>query len=91
MQDRASGAIKERQRRIWTSGDYARIGNSIAILGELLCEAVDLRSGQSVLDVATGSDNTAFQTVSKPRIRPRRSAGVASAWHLRGGSLVTAP
>ncbi len=43
------GAIKERMHKVWTSGEYARIGNPIAIMGELLCETVDLRSGQRVL------------------------------------------
>ena len=59
------GAIKERMRKIWTSGQYARIGNPIAIMGELLCEAVDLRSGDAVLDVATGSGNTAISAARR--------------------------
>jgi ubiquinone/menaquinone biosynthesis C-methylase UbiE len=53
-------AIKERMHKIWTSGEYARIGNPISIMGELLCEAADVRSGEKVLDVATGSGNTAI-------------------------------
>jgi ubiquinone/menaquinone biosynthesis C-methylase UbiE len=48
-------AIKERMQKIWSSGDYAKIGNPLVIMGELLCEAVDLRSGGEVLDVATGT------------------------------------
>ena len=60
-----AGAIQERQLKIWTSGDYARIGNPIAIMGELLCEAVDLRSGDKVLDVATGSGNTAISAARR--------------------------
>ena len=52
--------IKERQRRAWASGDYAMFGAALLIMSELLCEAVDLRSGQRVLDVATGSGNTAL-------------------------------
>lgn len=59
------GAIKERMHKIWTSGDYARIGNPISIMGELLCEAVDLRSGERVLDVATGSGNTAISAARR--------------------------
>lgn len=58
-------AIKERQRRIWTSGDYAKIGNPLVIMGELLCEAVDLRAGERVLDVATGSGNTALSAARR--------------------------
>lgn len=60
-----SNALKERQVKIWTSGEYARIGNPIAIMGELLCEAVDLRSGDDVLDVATGSGNTAISAARR--------------------------
>ncbi len=58
-------AIKDRQVKIWTAGEYARIGNPIAIMGELLCEAVDLRSGDTVLDVATGSGNTAISAARR--------------------------
>src|SRR5215210_51887 len=52
--------IKERQQRAWASGDYAMFGATLLIMSEVLCEAVDLRSGQQVLDVATGSGNTAL-------------------------------
>ena len=52
--------IKERQRRAWASGDYAMFGAALLIMSELLCEAVDLRPGQRVLDVATGGGNTAL-------------------------------
>ena len=40
-----------------SSGDYAVIGTTLQIVGETLCEAVDLRSGQRVLDVAAGNGN----------------------------------
>lgn len=53
-------AVKERQRRAWASGDYAAFGAPLLIMGELLCEVVDLRPGWRVLDVATGSGNTAL-------------------------------
>ncbi|CAA9413466.1 SAM-dependent methyltransferase [uncultured Rubrobacteraceae bacterium] len=52
--------IKEHQQLAWASGDYAMFGAALSIMGELLCEAVDLRPGQRVLDVATGSGNTAL-------------------------------
>jgi len=32
--------VRKRQQRIWSSGEYARIGNPLVITGELLCEAV---------------------------------------------------
>ncbi|HJZ46220.1 MAG TPA: class I SAM-dependent methyltransferase, partial [Roseiflexaceae bacterium] len=50
-------AVKRRQQATWSSGDYAVIGTTLSITGELLCEAVDLRSGQRVLDVAAGNGN----------------------------------
>jgi ubiquinone/menaquinone biosynthesis C-methylase UbiE len=50
-------AIKGRQQIAWGSGDYAMIGTTLQIVGESLCEAVDLRSNQRVLDVAAGNGN----------------------------------
>ncbi len=50
-------AIKSRQRIAWGSGDYSVIGTTLQIVGETLCEAVDLRGNQHVLDVAAGSGN----------------------------------
>ncbi len=50
-------AIKNKQRIAWSSGDYAVIGTTLQIVGEALCEAVDLRSNQRVLDVAAGNGN----------------------------------
>src|SRR5215217_3804264 len=50
-------AVKRRQQATWSSGDYAVIGTTLTITGELLCEAVDLRAGQRVLDVAAGNGN----------------------------------
>jgi ubiquinone/menaquinone biosynthesis C-methylase UbiE len=49
--------IKGRQQAAWGSGDYAMIGTTLQIVGEMLCEAVDLRSNQRVLDVAAGNGN----------------------------------
>lgn len=57
--------IKERQQKVWSTGDYARIGNPLVIMGEHLCEAVDVRSGQKALDVATGSGNTAISAARR--------------------------
>lgn len=50
-------AVKNRQQVAWASGDYAVIGTSLQIVGESLCEAIDIRAGQSVLDVAAGNGN----------------------------------
>jgi ubiquinone/menaquinone biosynthesis C-methylase UbiE len=51
------GAIKARQRLTWASGDFAVVGTTLQIVGESLCEAIDLRSGERVLDVACGNGN----------------------------------
>lgn len=58
-------AVKERMHKVWTSGEYARIGNILVIMGERLCESADLRSGERVLDVATGSGNTAISAARR--------------------------
>jgi ubiquinone/menaquinone biosynthesis C-methylase UbiE len=50
-------AIKTTQQTMWASGDFAVIGTTLQIVGETLCEAVDLRSGEQVLDVAAGNGN----------------------------------
>jgi len=49
--------IKGRQQVAWGSGDYAVVGTTLQIVGESLCEAIDLRSNQRVLDVAAGNGN----------------------------------
>jgi len=49
--------IKGRQQAAWSSGNYATVGTTLQIVGESLCEAVDLRSNQRVLDVAAGNGN----------------------------------
>ena len=53
-------AIKSKQQMVWGSGDYGRIGVTLQITGESLCEAMDLRAGQSVLDVAGGNGNVSL-------------------------------
>jgi ubiquinone/menaquinone biosynthesis C-methylase UbiE len=53
-------AIKARQHGAWSSGDYAVVGTTLQIVGEELCEALDLRAGQKVLDVAAGNGNVAL-------------------------------
>jgi ubiquinone/menaquinone biosynthesis C-methylase UbiE len=53
-------AVKARQQAAWSSGDYAEIGTRLQIVGESLCEAVDLRAGSRVLDVAAGNGNASL-------------------------------
>jgi ubiquinone/menaquinone biosynthesis C-methylase UbiE len=49
--------LKARQQAAWASGDYAIVGRTLQIVGENLCEAVNLRAGERVLDVAAGNGN----------------------------------
>lgn len=53
-------AVKRRQQQAWATGDFSMIATRQILVGELLCEAVDIHPGQRVLDVATGSGNTAL-------------------------------
>jgi ubiquinone/menaquinone biosynthesis C-methylase UbiE len=53
-------ALKKRQHAAWASGDYAVIGTRLQIVGEDLCEALDLRGGEKVLDVAAGNGNASL-------------------------------
>lgn len=50
-------AIKQRQQATWASGDFAVIGTTLQIVGETLAEAVDVRAGERVLDIAAGNGN----------------------------------
>jgi ubiquinone/menaquinone biosynthesis C-methylase UbiE len=50
-------ALKARQHGAWSSGDYAIVGTTLQIVGEELCESLDVRAGQTVLDVAAGNGN----------------------------------
>lgn len=53
-------AVKTRQQATWSSGDYAVVGTTLQIVGENLCEALDLRAGSNVLDVAAGNGNASL-------------------------------
>jgi ubiquinone/menaquinone biosynthesis C-methylase UbiE len=64
-------AVKTKQQAAWSSGDYAVVGTTLQIVGEQLCEALDLRAGQSVLDVAAGNGNATLAAA-------RRGAEVTS-------------
>lgn len=64
-------AIKARQQTMWASGDYAVIGATLQIVGELLAEAADVRAVHRVLDVAAGNGNATLAAA-------RRFASVTS-------------
>lgn len=50
-------AVKVRQQAAWSTGNYAVVGTTLQIVGENLSEALDLRAGSRVLDVAAGNGN----------------------------------
>lgn len=52
--------IKQRQQATWAAGDYSAVGTRLLLTAELLCEAVNLRAGERVLDVACGNGNAAL-------------------------------
>ena len=54
------GEIKTKQQATWASGNYAVIGTTLQIIGETLCEAVDIAAGSTVLDVAAGNGNASL-------------------------------
>src|SRR5262245_44360741 len=53
-------AIKTRQQAMWASGDYGQIGVRLQIVGETLCETVNVMAGERVLDVAAGDGNASL-------------------------------
>ena len=81
-------AVKAKQQATWSSGDYSVVGTTLQITGEALCEAVDLRSGERVLDVACGNGNAALAAAR----RFARVTGVdyVPALLSRAGSRATA-
>lgn len=53
-------ALKARQQIAWSTGNYAVVGTTLQIVGEQLCESMDIRSGSTVLDVAAGNGNASL-------------------------------
>ena len=57
--------VKTRQQAAWSSGDYAIVGTTLQIVGEQLCETLDMRAGQKVLDVAAGNGNVSLASARR--------------------------
>ena len=70
-------ALKTRQQAAWASGDYAVIGTTLQLVGELLAEACDIGWDQQVLDVAAGNGNASLAAA-------RRGARVTSTDYVAG-------
>jgi SAM-dependent methyltransferase len=69
-------AVKARQHAAWSTGDYAVVGTTLQIVGENLCEALDVRAGSRVLDVAAGNGNATLAAA-------RRGCEVTSTDYVR--------
>jgi ubiquinone/menaquinone biosynthesis C-methylase UbiE len=70
--------MKESNLATWSSGDYSMIGVMFVPVSELLCEAVELRAGHKVLDVATGTGNTALAAAR--RFSEVTGVDIVSSW-----------
>lgn len=70
-------AIKTKQQATWSSGDFGHIGVRLQIVGETLCEAVDVHAAERVLDVAAGNGNASLAAA-------RRFAEVTSTDYVPG-------
>jgi len=57
--------VKTRQQKTWSSGDYGKIAWITVPLAEALTEAVGLRPGSAVLDVATGTGHVALSAARR--------------------------
>lgn len=55
-----SDSLKQRQQQVWATGDFSKVGAGQILVGERLCEFVKVHAGDRVLDIATGSGNTAL-------------------------------
>ncbi|WP_308799032.1 class I SAM-dependent methyltransferase [Agromyces silvae] len=60
--DAEDAALKAKHRAMWASGDYPRLASDLIWeLGSRVVDAVDVRPGDRVLDIAAGSGNVAIR------------------------------
>lgn len=82
--------IKDRQRHMWTVGDFPEIATRIEAASEAVVDAVDAGPGDRLLDVATGTGNAALiaagrgATVSGLDLTPKLLAVAAERAHEAG-------
>ena len=53
-------AITGKQQKVWTMGDYGKVGSLLSWIGESLVRQLDVHSGERVLDVAAGNGNASL-------------------------------
>lgn len=59
--DEADKALKAKHRAMWASGDYPTLAHDLIwSLGPRVVDAVDIRPGDRVIDIAAGSGNAAI-------------------------------
>jgi len=58
--------LKARHRKMWASGDYPQMVTTwLEPIGQRLVEAIDVRPGQRVLDVAAGTGNASLPAAAR--------------------------
>lgn len=77
-------ALKARQQAAWASGDYAVIGTSLQLVGELLAEACDLHCDERVLDVARGTGRVGVDAAARKRVQ-QQYVDAISTWRVGTG------
>ena len=58
-------AVTGRQQKVWSLGDYGRVGSLLTWLGESLVRELDVHSGERVLDVAAGNGNATLPALRR--------------------------
>ena len=69
-------AIKARQQETWASGDYSTIGTTLQIVGEQLCETVDVAAHRA-------------QRMTVPSVRARHACVMLTSWNASWPPAVT--
>ena len=61
----------EAARRCGPPATTPMIGTTLQIVGETLCESIDVRAGERVLDVAAGNGNASLAAARRGARSPR--------------------
>ena len=57
--------VTQRQQKVWSLGDYGRVGSLLSWLGESLVRELDIASNERVLDVAAGNGNASLPALRR--------------------------